>query len=249
MKTNDIPWFATNGQLSAMQRWRIALAAVGRRLAARRRTAVVGQMPPVDAGALDYLVPPRDSLSEAALAIASRVQAPWLLQHGLRTYAWATLLGMTEGCRIDATTLYAASLLHDLGLTDFAAEPPSHCFAVRGARAAMRIAEASGAARRQAESLAAAIAAHLDLTVAPELGVEARLLQAGAALDVLGTRVGTIAPEQRKAVLARHPRLGMKSGLCRCLEREAIQAPDTRVAFYVRRFDFLALIERAPIDD
>ncbi|MCE2646845.1 MAG: hypothetical protein LW835_16915 [Burkholderiaceae bacterium] len=242
-----IPWSRREGRLSLADRWGIALGAVRTRLAARRR----GPFMPIElnARALDSIVPPADAVSRAVLGFAADAQPAWLLQHALRTYAWGRLLALNGDWAHEAKVLYAASLLHDLGLTSAAAEPADGCFAVRGARAAQQVLTQAGAGTTEAHRVACAIALHLDLTVGRQRGVEAHLLSAGAGLDVVGRRSRELAPALMQAVLARHPRLAMKRELCACMRREAQAAPHTRMGLYVGRFGFLDLIEKAPFDE
>jgi hypothetical protein len=140
-------------------------------------------------------------------------------------------------------------VLHDLGLTAFAADPPAHCFAVRGARAARTLLCAAGANAAQARLAAHAIARHLDLEVPASQGAEAHLLHAGAGFDVIGRRRREVPPTLTQAVLAHHPRMGMKRAICLCMRREAHQAPDTRTGVLVRKLGFLELVEQAPFSD
>jgi hypothetical protein len=242
-----IPWSRRDGRLSLPDRWALAVSAVRVRLAARRRARQAALV--LDARALGSIEPPMDALSQALSRVAAEAQPAWMLQHALRTYAWARLLALGGGAAHDGPMLYAASLLHDVGLTATAAEPREACFAVRGARAAQALMLRSGATAAQAHTVACAIALHLDLTVSAQQGAEAHLLNAGAGLDVVGRRARELDPALRQAVLVRHPRLAMKAQLCACMKREASRAPRTRMGLYVGRFGFLNLIEKAPFDE
>lgn len=198
---------------------------------------------------MEHVVPPGDDLAQAAWRAAEQLQPPWLNQHVLRTFAWGSLLALNAGLAHDRSLLFSACVLHDLGLTTFAAEPPGHCFAVRGARAARTLLCAAGANAAQARLAARAILRHLDLEVPASHGAEAHLLHVGAGLDVVGARRREVPPSLTQEVLVRHPRLGMKQAICLCMRREAHQAPDTRAGVLVHHLGFLALIERAPFND
>lgn len=179
---------------------------------------------------------------------ASR-QPDWLQQHALRTYAWGTLLGLTRGVPHDAEMLFASSMPHDIGLTPTAATPVRDCFALRGAGVARDWLVTQGMSPARAHACASAVARHLDPRVPRADAGEAHLLQAGAALDVLGTHRRELPVASRDEVIARHPRLGFKRALCAYLQDEAARAPDTRIGVYVERFGFLGLVARAPFDD
>jgi hypothetical protein len=157
-----------------------AAALIGDR--AGRAARALGLRPRAVSLALAEAPVPRTPLvaaAERALAPAPR----WVLAHSMRTYLWGWLLGVRDGLRPDAELLLVASLLHDLGLIH---RDGAACFALRGAELARAIVVAAGADASVAERVADAIARHLN--VAPGGDVEARLVGAGAALDVVGAR-------------------------------------------------------------
>ena len=82
--------------------------------------------------------PPASDLAAAAEELARRACAPWLLNHCLRTYLWAAVMGARDSLRFDAELLYAASLLHDLGICPDFPTPAGECFALGGAEHAER---------------------------------------------------------------------------------------------------------------
>lgn len=243
MNDDSLPWSRDDGRLGTLDPWRLALQAVAARLARRLR----GRGAPLDdLRALRQLQPPETPLARELLRQATTLQPPWLLQHALRTYAWARLLAWKDRVGHDDEVLHAAALLHDLGLTPAAAEPAHACFAVRGARAAQELLRAAGAGPALARQVGSAIALHLDPWVPLRRhGAEAHLLQAGAACDVLGSRAGEIGPGLRAEVLRLHPRADCKRQLCACMRAQAERAPGTRMAYYVDRLDFTGMIERA----
>lgn len=239
---------AQNGHLSSLDQCKRLLAAITSRLSWRQRAGnsslqVAGV--PLNASALDSIAPPQDALSRHAWQLAQSTQPAWLVQHALRTYAWGQLLALQGDLQPDRSVLFAACLLHDVGLTLHADSPPDHCFAVRGARYAQQHVRPY-ANSAQSLTIATAISLHMDLRVGLEQGTEAHLLQAGAGMDVLGRRLRAIPQALRQTVLERHPRLGMKQALCQCMRTEAQQAPRTRLGLYVKRLGFLQLIDRAP---
>lgn len=245
---------APSGQLSLAQRWQITLSALGQRLAGGGRRRAGGQRPPAALADLQNprlwqaIEPPRGRLAERALQLAQAQQPPWLLNHGLRTYAWGQALAVLGDLQPDGECLFAASVLHDAGLTPAAAQPPDHCFAVRGARYA-RAALADAGPPPAVHRVAQAIARHLDLQVPLADGVEAHLLQAGASVDVMGRGLARLPSPLRDRVLQAHPRLQMKNELCRCLRHEAQNAPRSRMGLYVRRLGLVDLVQRAPFDE
>ena len=248
-------WAARGGRLSLTQRWSLTLAAVRSRARLRRQSKAGAKtsdrtvLEQLDMRALDSIAPPRGALAVAALQAATAAQPEWLTQHALRTYAWGALLALNADLRHDRELFFAASLMHDLGLVPKYAQPRSDCFAARGARAAHEVMLGAGAQPAQARCVANAISLHLNLQVDVAQGAEAHLVQAGAALDVVGRRVREVPAALRQAVLARHPRLDMTSQICQCLQCEADASPHSRMGLYVRRLGFLGLVARAPFED
>lgn len=237
-----------HGQFSTFDQCKRALASIPARLSLWQkagRSAVHVDGVALDVRALDAIAPPQDALSRHAWQLGQATQPPWLVQHALRTYAWGQLLALQGDLRPDRSVLFAACMLHDVGLTPHADSPPDHCFAVRGARYARQHLRAH-AGPTQSLTVANAISLHMDLRVGPEQGLEAHLLQAGAGVDVVGRRLRAIPAPVRKAVLERHPRMGMKQALCQCMRLEADRAPRTRLGLYTKRLGFLQLIEKAP---
>lgn len=191
---------------------------------------------------------PQGQLANRAWALAYEHQPAWLVNHALRTHVWGQALGVIDGLSPDKEVLFAAAMLHDVGLTPAAAHPPHHCFSIRSARYAKdHLSDATDAAKLNV--VAEAIARHLDLQVSLNDGVEAHLLQAGAMADVVGQGIAKLPAPMREHVVSTHPRLGMKVELCRCMAREAAAAPHSRAACYVRRIDFLNLIRHAPYEE
>lgn len=240
-----------DGALDLSQRLRLTLLLLATRWTARRRKS---RQTSENASELDNpkvwraIEAPNGRLTDLAWALAREHQPVWLVNHCLRTYAWGQAFGVVAGINPDREALFAASMLHDAGLTPVAAEPPGHCFALRGARYARRTLDGVTDANT-VNVVADAIARHLDLQVEVRDGVEAHLLQAGAMADVLGHKLAGLPKSVRQHVLSMHPRVGMKEALCRCLVRESAAAPRSRVACYVKHIDFLSLIRRSPFDE
>jgi hypothetical protein len=240
-----------DGALDLSQRFRLTAMLIAARWTARRRKSprtseIVSELEnPAIWRALEA---PDERLAAYAWELARAHQPAWVVNHGLRTYAWGQVFGVIAGLSPDRGALFAAAMLHDAGLTPVAATPPEHCFAIRSARYARRAleGETDGPTLDVVEE---AIARHLDFQVELEDGVEAHLLQAGAMADVLGRNLGRIPKPVRQHVLSVHPRIGMKEALCRCMVRESVAAPHSRVACYVKHIDFVNLIRQSPFDE
>ncbi len=233
------------GALSLSARVAFVARAIGGRLALLRSPRARQALP---ASALRSLPSPSGALARHAETIAADVLPPWLAAHSNRTFAWAALLAMRDGLEYDAELLYAASLLHDLGLCAPYAPPPGGCFALSGARAAKERLRALGVEGDSVERLASAIALHLEVAVALRHGAEAHLLNRGAALDVIGRDARTLERALREDVVARWPRRACKSELRAAMLAEARRSPKSRMGLLVR-LGFVGLISSAPFSE
>lgn len=93
-----------------------------------------------------------------------------------------------------------------------------------------------------------AICLHLRTEVPVELGVEAHLVHAGAAVDLLGGgRLRAIPPRIRDQVLATYPRLAVTRYLVDRLTKESADHPDSRIALWVA-LGFLERIQAASVE-
>ena len=125
----------------------------------------------------DALVPPESALTRAAEECARRQLPAVLLNHSYRTYTFGAALGALEDLDVDHELLFAAAMLHDIGL---AAAPRSADFTLRSARAARDVAEAVGLSSAATDTVRTAITLHHSPGVALDHGPVAYLLSAGA---------------------------------------------------------------------
>lgn len=166
---------------------------------------------------------PDTALARAATAWVAQTHDPWLLNHCLRTWAFAVLLGRTDDIEANDEMLYLACLLHDVGLTDEGRIGPGEacgCFAVHGAQAARDKLVELGADPLLAAEVADAIGLHLNATVPLSHGPTAHLLSAGAGLDVVGIRAADLGRAAVTAVLRAHERAGFVDSLLAVFRRE-----------------------------
>jgi HD domain len=196
---------------------------------------------------LDRIPLPDSAIARAAEEECRDCSPERLVNHCLRTYAWGTLLGARDGLRPDPELLWVAAMLHDLALTDahrHASAMP--CFGARAGLLAIDWAGERGWPRERCETLGDAISLHLNVRVAAVHGREAQLLQAGAALDVIGQRCWQLSPATTAAVLARHPRLDWFDGLG---DFAAEAHPATRTHLLMRWLRFGTLMRHSPLRD
>jgi HD superfamily phosphodiesterase len=194
---------------------------------------------------VERVVMPDSQISLAARQLCATVSTPSLLGHCVRTYIWGALLAQRTQQTYDVELMFVASLLHDLGLTDYA--PPNEqapCFAVSGARAARIFLLNEGVEQERALRAAECISLHMNPYVPAEHSIEAQLMAAGAALDAVGARKHEITPRVRGTVLRRYPPSGFGDELQCCMHDHIAAWPTTRAAFLERNFGFLKRIAR-----
>jgi hypothetical protein len=155
----------------------------------------------------DVLVLPTGALADASLAIArSSVSRP-IVDHSIRTFLFARLLADHEGCLDDADydedLLFAASVMHDLGLGERATGEAR--FEVEGADLAAAVLREHGVAERDVDRVWEAIALHASLGIAHRRGVITSLTHSGVFIDA-GRITDGVADRLRLEVLDAYPR-------------------------------------------
>ena len=247
---SNLAWARKRG--GKLTRWETALFAldiavlrVKRLVSPRRQTTSlrVGQEDAIAAL-------PDSALVKAVLDECSTSCSPAIVGHSCRTYAWGALLGTGQQLNFDREALAVAALLHDIELGHTESRPAASCtcFACAGAMRAERFALDHGRSADWATLIGDAIAMHLDPIVPPSRGTEAHLLQAGAAMDVIGAGLSRLPKEWRIRVLSRYPRTGFKTEVSVSLEREAGFAPKTRAGLLMS-VGFGNMIAAAPFSE
>jgi hypothetical protein len=193
----------------------------------------------------DRLPIPDSPIARQAEEECREASLPHVLNHCHRSYAWGMMLAELDGLRPDAELLWVASMLHDLALTErYRHCGPMPCFGARAGIFGRDWARKRGWDEARAATLGDAISLHLNVTVSPEHGPEAQLLQAAAALDVIGSRYWDLAPATIAAVLERHPRAGMKRLGRPSFDAESL--PRTRTQLLNRWLLFGTLVDWSP---
>jgi HD domain len=239
----------TGGRLEAAERRRMVadLARVHVGNAVGRLGLVLHLAPGRNAYvAPERLVPPDSPLTRAARETAAATLPSTVLNHSNRTYVFGRALGELEGIEVDAELLFAAALLHDVGLVLATGRED---FTLTSARVARDVAERVGLSTAATTTFQTAITMHHSPRVTLAAGPVAYLLSAGAGVDVVGLRCWDLPRSTLVSAVAAHPREGFKEYFARAWAEEAARVPEGRARLLRRYGAFSAAIALAPFDE
>src|SRR6185295_8197560 len=116
---------------------------------------------------------PTGPLVDASLALVRATESRPIVDHSIRTFLFARLLAEHEGCLNDAEydeeLLFAATVMHDLGLGEHA--PGQARFEVEGADLAAGVLRKQGVAEADVDQVWEAIALHACIGIADRRGL------------------------------------------------------------------------------
>jgi HD domain-containing protein len=188
---------------------------------------------------------PDSTLARRARQLIIDVARPFLVNHSVRSYAWAVELARHDKLQFDPEILYVSTMLHDIGLV------PEYdlggCYEVDGAIAAKRLVAEAGASEARGRAIYDVIAMHDDETLPPDPAPEVSLLWDSAGTDVTGYRFAEIRSAIVAAVLAAYPRLAFKREFSKVIVDQASRKPRCPAAQMVAA-GMLAEIAHAPFD-
>jgi hypothetical protein len=155
----------------------------------------------------DILVLPTGPLVDASLALVQATESRPIVDHSIRSFLFARLLADREGCLNDAAydegLLFAATVMHDLGLGEHA--PGEARFEVEGADLAAALLRANGVAEADVDQVWEAIALHSSIGLAERRGLLTYLTYKGVFVDV-GPLADAVADGLRREVLNAYPK-------------------------------------------
>jgi hypothetical protein len=128
---------------------------------------------------------PSGPLADASHALVRRSESASIADHSVRSFLFARLLAEQEGCLDDAAydedLLFAACVMHDLGLGTLA--PGQARFEVEGADLAASVLSEHGIAAADVDRVWEAIALHSSLGIADRRGLLTYLVHKGVFTD------------------------------------------------------------------
>jgi HD domain len=155
----------------------------------------------------DILALPTGRLVDASLALVRSTESRAIADHSIRTFLFARLLAEHEGCLNDAAydeeLLFAATVMHDLGLGEHARGQAR--FEVEGADLAAAVLRGHGVAEVDVDRVWEAIALHSSHGLAERRGLLTYLTYKGVFTDV-GRLADAVADGLRREVLNAYPK-------------------------------------------
>ncbi|WP_396588010.1 hypothetical protein [Bermanella sp. R86510] len=168
---------------------------------------------------------PDSLLCKRALEMVSECSSPFLLNHGLRSYAFAVAMAHKVKKPFDKEVLFVGSVMHDLGLTD--AHDHGGTFECDGARGAREFCVEQNMPTEKADLIHEMVALHNSVGIAHKKDPEIALLHFGAGLDVAALWIKDIHPTTLQEIIAEHPRLDFVESFTALLEDQLERKPDS----------------------
>lgn len=202
----------------------------------------MSEPPPLPRAIADIVVP-GDRVSQATWRWAHRSLPAYLLAHSVRAYCWGAAIAEEEGWAFDRRVLWAASLMHDVGLTTIPRN--ATCFEAAGAEVARRFLVGIGMDRAAADRAASAIILHMRPGVTLDDGVESVLLDRATGLDVRGDGYELV-DDVRPAVVRAFPRGAFDRHFLRAVEREVSVRPGCQSTRLLHETGLAGWMARSP---
>jgi HD domain len=155
----------------------------------------------------DILILPTGPLADASLALAQSSESVPIVDHSIRSFLFARLLADHEGClndvAYDEDLLFAATVMHDLGLGEHAQGEAR--FEVEGADLAADVLRKQGFEEADVDKVWEAIALHACVGIADRRGLLTYLTHKGIFMDI-GRTEDPLASQLRQEVFNAYPR-------------------------------------------
>jgi hypothetical protein len=185
----------------------------------------------------EILALPTGPLVDASLALVRATEGSPIVDHSIRTFLFARLLAEHEGClkdvQYDEELLFAATVMHDLGLGEHARGRAR--FEVEGADLAAAVLRERGVAEADVERVWEAIALHSSHGLAERRGLLTYLTYKGVFIDA-GRLTGVVADGLRKEVLDAYPKPAgryLADAIIEHANRSSAAAPPGSIAAYL----------------
>lgn len=174
----------------------------------------------------DVLTLPAAPWTDAALALVTSVESPSVANHSIRSYLFARLLadhrGAMAGRDFDQDLLFAACVLHDIGLSERG--NGTQRFEVDGADVAAEFLTGHGVPADDVDAVWLAIALHTSAGIAERRGPLCELTRGGIGID-FGRYPDAVTDDQAAVIHRAYPRLAMVRSLVDIIVEQARERP------------------------
>src|SRR5262245_15356334 len=177
---------------------------------------------------------PDSPLIKDALEYAQKLSEPYLFNHAVRSWLFATKIGHLKGIVYDHEVVAVGTILHDIGLTASVSGP--NRFEVNGADAALSFIKERGLSNHRAQLMWDLIALNSTPSIALHKETEVALGTMGIGLDWGGFGLELIPPAEVTEVLAAFPRLKMKDRFAEACCHIVAARPETSSDNFLRDF-------------
>jgi HD domain len=148
---------------------------------------------------------PDSTMARAATELVRDTESDLLFHHSVRVFLFGALTGERKQLKYDPELLYIGAMFHDMGLTaQFRAS--KNRFEVDSANTARSFLQQHGIHEDEIDVVWDSIALHTTPGIPPFKKPVVQLVTAGVEMDVLGFAYGEFSEEQRRLVVAAHPR-------------------------------------------
>jgi hypothetical protein len=180
------------------------------------------------------VVVPDTPVISRAIEFARERSEPYLLNHAMRSWLFASLIAQRNQTAHDGQVLAVATILHDVGLARDSNGPLR--FEVEGANAARAFARDQELTDRQAQLIWDTVALNSTPSIALYKEAEVALSTMGIGLDWGGWGYESLNETEVAAIVEEFPRLDMKKQFTRAVCHIVETRPDTTYDNFARDF-------------
>ncbi len=181
--------------------------------------------------ARQYYAIPDSEICHKAFTLVQDCSPLFLLNHCLRSYAFAVALGNSVRNHYDREVLFLGSIMHDLGLVE--EYDGSDTFEIEGAKTALDFCQQHRLADDKSELVHEMVALHNSVGVADKKDPEIALLHFGAGLDVAGLNVHDAHPATVAEILEQYPRLDFNDAMANLIADQIKRKPHSYMSTMV----------------
>ena len=177
---------------------------------------------------------PDTPLISRAIEFAREKSEPYLFNHVMRSWLFATLIAQRKQTPHDGEVLAVTTILHDLGLAQ-AFDGPLR-FEVEGANAARTFARKEGMDARRSQLIWDGVALNSTVSIALYKEAEIALATMGIGLDWGGFGYESLTETEIATIVNEFPRLEMKERFTKAVCRIVETRPETTYDNFARDF-------------